>query len=221
MEKTTNNPWNPAPFCAISTGGSIGGTSSFTISHPTCVHNSKMLPTAYRGCAVALVGVYMGRACAWELKDRIESWKSKIPITDKLDLWSPATWTPSGQDVIVQQITLITVTSTAVLQAYPKITVAPIVRRKLGSEKWDLIHEGMQAQKRDGESCPTGFQLCPQSLNGGCCPNDRVCGASNCLVSSTSTAVAMGCGKENLFACSLEDGGKLLEFSILNHSNNK
>ena len=170
-----------------------------------------MLATAfYRGCAVAIVFSHVGGALSWELKDTIESWRSKIPILETLEFWCPKPFAQQHrQNVVVQQITMITVTSTEVIEAYPKITLAPKMRRKLGSDKWDSIHEGMQAQKRDGESCSTGFQLCPQSLNGGCCPNDRVCGVSSCLVASTTTAAVLGCGgRTDLFACSLDDGGE-------------
>lgn len=169
-----------------------------------------MLATAlYRGCAVALAGAV--GVWSWEFEDTIRLWRAKVPILDKAELSSPVALAPDVPNVVVQQVTLITITSTAVIEAYPKITVAPLMRRKLGSYKWDSIHEGMQAQKRDGESCPAGLKLCPQSLNGGCCPNDRECGTSSCLLPSTSTAAQLGCGNRNdLFACSLEAGGELL-----------
>lgn len=163
----------------------------------------------YRGCAVALAGA--AGAMAWDFEDTIRIWRSKVPLLDNAEIWSPNPLAPNVANVVVQQVTLITITSTAVIEAYPKITIAPLMRRKLGSEKWDSIHEGIQAQKRDGETCPTGLKLCPQSLNGGCCPNDRECGSSGCLVASTSTAGQTGCGgRENLFACSLDVGGKLI-----------
>src|ERR1700709_137318 len=69
---------------------------------------------------------------------------------------------------------------------YPKITQAPVFKRKLGSNKWDMIHEGIQGQKRDATSCPADYQLCPQSMNGGCCPSDRVCGTSSCFAAGAA-----------------------------------
>jgi len=88
---------------------------------------------------------------------------------------------------------------------HPKITPAPIMRRKLGSNKWDLIHEGIQGRKRDAASCPVDFQLCPESMSGGCCPSDRVCGTSSCF--ATSAAPVSACGKLGYIACGIDDGG--------------
>jgi hypothetical protein len=161
-----------------------------------------------RGCAVALAATYMSGAWTWELKDRVESWKSKIPNYDSLPEF-PTSWARrGGQKVVeIQEILGIPVTSQlAVTVAYPKITDAPLIRRKLGSNKWDLIHEGIQGQKRDATSCPADYQLCPKSMNGGCCPNDRVCGESSCLPASAT--VASACGKSGYAACGIEDGGK-------------
>lgn len=89
---------------------------------------------------------------------------------------------------------------------HPKITQAPILRRKLGSNKWDAVHEGIQGQKRDATSCPSDYQLCPQSVNGGCCPNDRVCGSSSCYAAGAAPVSA--CGKVGYIACGIDDGGK-------------
>ena len=95
-----------------------------------------------------------------------------------------------------------------VIVAHPKITEPPsLVRRKLGSIKWDMIHDGIQGQKRDAASCPTDYNACPQSLKGGCCPSDRVCGISSCYAASAAPASA--CGKTGYIACGLDDGGEL------------
>ena len=88
---------------------------------------------------------------------------------------------------------------------HPKITEGPKVKRKLGSNRWDLIHDGIQGQKRDAASCPTDYQSCPQSLNGGCCPTDRVCGTSSCY--PTSSAPASACGISGYIACGIPEGG--------------
>ena len=94
----------------------------------------------------------------------------------------------------------------AVIVAYPKITEGPpLIRRKLGSNHWDLIHEGIQGRKRDATICSTGYSLCPQSLGGGCCPTDRVCGSSSCYPSSAATASA--CGQVGYYGCGVEEGG--------------
>lgn len=98
-----------------------------------------------------------------------------------------------------------TTTEVDVTVTHPKITEGPLVKRKLGSERWNLIHEGIQGQKRDATSCPSDYQLCPKSLNGGCCPNDRVCGASSCL--PTSAGPTSACGMLGYVACAISDGG--------------
>jgi hypothetical protein len=94
---------------------------------------------------------------------------------------------------------------TAVTMSHPKITEAPVVKRKLGSNKWDMIHEGIQQQKRDATECPEDYQMCPASLNGGCCPNDRVCGMSSCI--ATTAAPASACGLAGYIPCAIADGG--------------
>jgi hypothetical protein len=109
-----------------------------------------------------------------------------------------------------QEISVVTVTSeSAVLISYPKITEAPsLFKRKIGSNRWDLIHEGIQGQKRDATQCPVDYQLCPDNVGGGCCPNDRVCGKESCLPSSAAPASA--CGKLGYTACALAEGGTYL-----------
>jgi hypothetical protein len=89
--------------------------------------------------------------------------------------------------------------------AHPKITEGPKVKRKLGSNRWDQIHDAIQGQKRDAASCPADYQLCPQSLNGGCCPTDRVCGTNSCYPSSSAPASA--CGIAGYIACGIAEGG--------------
>ncbi|KAK5031850.1 hypothetical protein LTS07_004471 [Exophiala sideris] len=37
-------------------------------------------------------------------------------------------------------------------------------------------------------TCSTGYQSCPASLGGGCCPTDRLCGSANCPASPTSSS---------------------------------
>lgn len=108
-----------------------------------------------------------------------------------------------------QHVRIVTKTSeSAVTIAHPKITPGPSLgKRKIGSSRWDLIHDGIQGQKRDATECPADFQLCPKSLKGGCCPNDRVCGSSSCL--PTSAAPASACGMSGYIACGASDGGKL------------
>jgi hypothetical protein len=100
-----------------------------------------------------------------------------------------------------------------ITSSYPKITDGPsLVKRKLGSSRWDVIHEEIQGQKRGVAVCPSDFQSCPQSVGGGCCPNDRVCGTARCLQASTGPASACGvsgyslCGNGAGGVCILQSG---------------
>ncbi|KAF4627423.1 hypothetical protein G7Y89_g10728 [Cudoniella acicularis] len=86
-------------------------------------------------------------------------------IKDTTDLENPI-----PKDVF----TVVVTSKTTSTISHPKITEAPLLyRRKLGSTHWDNIHEQIQGQKRDATECSAGYQLCPQSLSGGCCPTDR------------------------------------------------
>jgi hypothetical protein len=97
--------------------------------------------------------------------------------------------------------------SPVVVISYPKITAGPsLVKRKLGSNHWNEIHERIQGQKRDAAQCGASYQSCPASLNGGCCPTDRICGSSSCLP-NTSTTITSACGKANYIACGIPEGG--------------
>jgi len=115
----------------------------------------------------------------------------------------PAQRVQYGQRILGQAPTL----WSTVVVAYPKITAGPaLVRRKLGSNHWDLLHESIQGQKRNAATCSSDYQLCPQSLNGGCCPTDRVCGSNSCYPSSTAPASA--CGQVGYFGCGIAQGGR-------------
>lgn len=112
-----------------------------------------------------------------------------------------------GQRVIPEPTTIPLRTSIA----YPKITPGPsLFKRKLGSVHWDEVHERIQGQKRDAEYCGVSYTSCPASLNGGCCPNDRICGLSSCLPGTASAAVASACGQTGYIPCEAIDGGKSL-----------
>jgi hypothetical protein len=102
------------------------------------------------------------------------------------------------------QTTIIESTATI---AHPKITEAPLYRRKLGSNKWDLIHDEIQGQKRDAKICPADYQSCPQSVYGGCCPVGRICGTSSCLASTSTTVAGIACALAGYIACGIDEGG--------------
>jgi len=117
-----------------------------------------------------------------------------------------------GPQIVQQKVLSTIITAMPVTVAHPKITQAPLLKRKLGSLKWDMIHDGIQGRKRDAESCGTDSQLCPESMNGGCCPNDRVCGISSCIAKSAAPASA--CGKSGYFQCGINDGGKYSSIDV-------
>lgn len=98
-------------------------------------------------------------------------------------------------------------TTTAVMMTtkFPKESHPALNRRKLGSNHWDKIHEAIQGRKRDVSECPSNYQLCPKSMDGGCCPNDRSCGQSSCYLTTTATATA--CGVAGYTACGIDEGG--------------
>ncbi|KAB8300051.1 hypothetical protein EYC80_000289 [Monilinia laxa] len=98
-----------------------------------------------------------------------------------------------------------TTTQVIMTTKFPKSLYPRIAKRKLGSNHWDKVHEAIQAQKRDASECPIDYQLCPKSMNGGCCPNNRSCGASSCYLSSASPASA--CGVSGYTACGIDAGG--------------
>lgn len=118
---------------------------------------------------------------------------------------------PSLGEEPIQDIPEFTVTrifETTVTESQPRVTDAPIFKRKLGSHKWDIVHNRIQGQKRDATSCPSDYQLCPQSMDGGCCPSDRVCGTSSCF--ATTSAPASACGSVGYIACGIDQGGMLM-----------
>ncbi|KAF7919860.1 uncharacterized protein EAE98_009094 [Botrytis deweyae] len=98
-----------------------------------------------------------------------------------------------------------TTTQVTMTTKFPKLSHPGMVKRKLGSNHWDKIHEAIQGRKRDASECPSDYQLCPKSMNGGCCPNNRSCGTSSCYL--TSAAPASACGVSGYTACGIDAGG--------------
>ncbi|QSZ30719.1 hypothetical protein DSL72_000277 [Monilinia vaccinii-corymbosi] len=98
-----------------------------------------------------------------------------------------------------------TTSQVTITTKFPKFSYPSIVKRKLGSNHWDKIHEAIQGRKRDASECPSDYQLCPKSMNGGCCPNNRSCGTSSCYL--TSAAPASACGISGYVACGIDAGG--------------
>jgi hypothetical protein len=176
--------------------GYITGTSAFSSNKPAKLEKSEMLNSEgldEDGGIVAqkvIVTVYTS---------------ASIPDVEQ----EPLEVDFNNAEAPHQEISVITHTSeSAVIVSYPKITEAPsLFKRKLGSNRWDLIHEGIQGQKRDASQCPTDYQLCPSNVGGGCCPTDRVCGTDSCLPASTAPASA--CGKLGYTACAIAEGGTL------------
>lgn len=62
------------------------------------------------------------------------------------------------------------------------------------------------------KTCPESYQLCPESLGGNCCPEDRSCGTSSCY--ATTTAPMSVCSKNGLVPCGIDQGGGKLEIVL-------
>lgn len=165
-----------------------------------------LLAQTQKPLLVAVAVNYIGGACGWDIPGGPGSnWQLRLPWSKQNAQLGSAT-RQEGDGFVVDHITVVTIATTETQErGYPKVTAAPVIKRKLGSVKWDGIHERMQARKRDGESCPKDYQLCPQTVGGGCCPKDRVCGENSCLPSTATNSLA--CGRENYIACGLDDGG--------------
>ncbi|CAD6439822.1 3a4d98ff-1986-4f8b-a5db-052ce4667ebf [Sclerotinia trifoliorum] len=112
---------------------------------------------------------------------------------------------PADKDCDAESFLPTTTTQVAMTTRFPKLSYPGIIKRKLGSNHWDKIHEAIQGRKRDASECPTDYQLCPKSMNGGCCPNNRFCGTSSCYL--TSAAPASACGVSGYTACGIDAGG--------------
>jgi hypothetical protein len=158
------------------------------------------------GCVLALAA--QGTCEAIDSEHKAPNW---LRLTlDSLAGW-PRIFEPEILDNApaqfpIQEYTVTKILETVVTESHPRVTEAPILKRKLGSNKWDLVHDAIQGQKRDATVCPSDFQLCPQSLNGGCCPTDRVCGSESCL--PTATGPASACGTVGYIPCGFDQGGK-------------
>lgn len=159
---------------------------------------------AWQAPAIVCVGVLVRGTWSWEIRELLGAWDRQIILNRHRK--EKENKKPAHLDrVIVQHVTLLSVTSGEVILAHPKATAAPVIKRKLGSKRRDVVHEVLRPRKRDGDTCPKDYQMCPRSLNGGCCPKDTVCGENGCLPSAATTASA--CGRQNFFACGLEHGG--------------
>lgn len=77
----------------------------------------------------------------------------------------------------------------------------------------DTIHRLEKAHvtaapgKRDADLCPADYNLCPASLNGGCCPQRYGCETDSCY--ATTAGYASACGQVGYFACGADVGGKV------------
>jgi hypothetical protein len=158
------------------------------------------------GCVLALAGQaaceipHSGRKAATWLQssfDNLAGWAHNFE-QQRLD--------DASAEPPVREFTATRIIETIVTESHPRITEAPLLRRKLGSNKWDLVHEAIQGQKRDATICPSDYQLCPQSMNGGCCPTDRVCGTDSC--SPATTGPPSACGTVGYMSCGIDQGGK-------------
>lgn len=145
-------------------------------------------------------------AWSWGMSGRDSAWKLRMSLRGHDFGDNVLDDAPNNR--VIAHVTLIVVAQTTTVNIHPKITAAPAIKEKLGSTEWDGVHEEIRRRKRNDETCAKDYQLCPKSLGGGCCPNDRVCGDTGCLPLPATTVLA--CGKEGYIACGLENGGMLL-----------
>ena len=83
-------------------------------------------------------------------------------------------------------------------------TRAMLVRKNFEAHR--LPERGLPTNllRRDETICAAGLYLCD---NGGCCPNGRACGVTDCPVSSQAPATA-ACTQTGYTVCAVEDGGR-------------
>ncbi|KAI9849646.1 MAG: hypothetical protein M1837_002771 [Sclerophora amabilis] len=75
--------------------------------------------------------------------------------------------------------------------------------RKLGSNHWAQVHDKIHVLKRDSTKCSEGLYLCE---NGGCCPEGKDCGITDCPAKSAVAATA-ACSQSGYTPCDIQDGG--------------
>lgn len=73
--------------------------------------------------------------------------------------------------------------------------------------------------KRRGDddlTCPVNHSLCPESLGGGCCPEQYECASDAC--SATTAALGTACGKTGYYYCPITAGSEFTSFPLKCHS---
>ncbi|KAI1480831.1 hypothetical protein F4774DRAFT_418033 [Daldinia eschscholtzii] len=65
-------------------------------------------------------------------------------------------------------------------------------------------HNVLRHPKRDAVCQQSGFTLCPESVNGGCCPTNYACAVSSCYAATAGPTSA--CGKTGYYNCPLTAG---------------
>lgn len=85
---------------------------------------------------------------------------------------------------------------------------------RIGKRHNNLVHSVEKAQakitarpleKREATICPSGYGLCPASLNGGCCPPRYGCATDSCYATTAGTSSA--CGRVGYYNCGADVGG--------------
>lgn len=69
--------------------------------------------------------------------------------------------------------------------------------------------------KRRGDddlTCPVNHSLCPESLGGGCCPDQYECASDAC--SATTAAVGTACGKVGYYYCPITAGREFMSPTV-------
>lgn len=101
-----------------------------------------------------------------------------LPSASTTTVTSYTTITPSVSSTPSPSTSTTTTTSTTAAQSPSTLSpeVSTVTRTVTVTSTPDVL------------TCSSGYQSCPASLGGGCCPTDRSCGSINCPPSTTSSS---------------------------------
>ncbi len=172
-------------------------------------------------CSIALAaGWVRGSWATASEDDQVEDSRAQ-PRRKMLPVYGPRV-NGAAQQAMAQKLRSVPISRerATATSDHPKITEAAVLGKgKMGLTRWDKLPEGIVGRKRDATVCPADYQLCPASLNGGCCPSNSICDMSSCLPNTAAPGKA--CGMASYIPCGLDVGGRLLSFVDFMNSANK